>query len=140
MCDDTFLYNTSRNISKRPDKTPKTPWKTPGRPIETKTPRTIHKSAFKSAKKSKKKKPRKPRKSQLDISTLTDEQVALAALQSNQILSLKLRKRHRESASMALDRSTMTWLTEIGIWEATLIRRYANIGAGYALIWAMASG
>lgn len=88
----------TRSVAPTPLRTPKTPWKTPGRPIETKTPRTIHKSAFKSAKKSKKKKPRKPRKSQLDISTLTDEQVALAALQSNQILSLKLRKRYYAEA------------------------------------------
>lgn len=84
---------TSRSVAPTPLRTPKTPFKTPRAPIETRTPRTIHKSAFKSAKKDKKKK-KKPRKSQLDISTLTDEQVALAALQSNQILHLKLRKRY----------------------------------------------
>lgn len=73
-----------------PPRTPKTPRKS----MATRTPRPIPKSAFKSAKKDKKKKKKKPRKSQLDISALTDEQVALVALQSSQILHLKLRKRY----------------------------------------------
>lgn len=76
-----------------PSRTPKTPRKS----MATKTPRPIPKSAFATAKKSKKK-AKKPRKSQLDISALTDEQVALAALQSNQILNLKLRKRYYAEA------------------------------------------
>lgn len=71
--------------------------KTPRKSMATKTPRPIPKSAFASAKKHKKK-AKKPRKSQLDISALTDEQVALAALQSNQILNLKLRKRYYAEA------------------------------------------
>lgn len=76
-----------------PARTPKTPRKS----MATKTPRPIPKSAFASAKKHKKK-AKKPRKSQLDISALTDEQVALAALQSSQILNLKLRKRYYAEA------------------------------------------
>ena len=79
-----------------PVRTPKTPG--PRKSMATKTPRTIPKSAFASAKKHKKKKAKKPRKSQLDISALTDEQVALAALQSSQILNLKLRKRYYAEA------------------------------------------
>lgn len=84
----------SRDILPTPLRTPKTPFKTPYKG-PTKTPRVIPKSAFASAKKHKKK---KPRKSQLDISALTDEQVALAALQSSQILHMKLRKRYYAEA------------------------------------------
>ena len=77
-----------------PLRTPKTPRKS----MATRTPRPIPKSAFKSVKKDKKKKKKKPRKSQLDISALTEEQAALAALESNQILHLKLRKRYYAEA------------------------------------------
>lgn len=62
-----------------------------------KTPRTVQRSAFKSVAGSappQKKKKKKARKSQIDISALTNEQIALAALQSNEILHLKLRKRY----------------------------------------------
>ena len=46
-------------------------------------------------KKRKAKKPQKaPRKSELDMSALTNEQAALAALESNQILHLRLRKKY----------------------------------------------
>lgn len=77
---------------------PSTP-KAPRKSMATRTPRPIPKSAFKSSKKDKsKKKKKKPRKSHLDISALTDEQVALAALQSSQILHLKLRKRYYAEA------------------------------------------
>src|SRR5882762_247436 len=46
--------------------------------------------------KDKKKKPKKlkPRKSELNMEALTNEQAALAALESNQILHLRLRKRY----------------------------------------------
>lgn len=83
----------SRSVAPTPLRTPKTPFKTPGRPLPSQTPRTVQKSA-KQAKKKKK----KPRKSHLDISALTNEQVALAALQSDQILHLKLRKRYYAEA------------------------------------------
>ena len=78
------------SIAPTPLRTPKTPFRTPKAP---KTPRTVQQSAKKP-----KKKKRKPRKSQLDLSALTDEQVALAALQSSQILHLKLRKRYYAEA------------------------------------------
>ncbi|TDL22771.1 hypothetical protein BD410DRAFT_898004 [Rickenella mellea] len=84
-----ITLNNMKTPFRTPYKTPKkTPAKTPGR--TPKTPRTVQKST----KKDKKKKKKKPRKSQLDISALTDEQVALAALQSNQILHLKLRRKY----------------------------------------------
>ncbi|KAH8113838.1 non-SMC mitotic condensation complex subunit 1-domain-containing protein [Phellopilus nigrolimitatus] len=83
-----------------PLRTPRTPYKTPRKSMATRTPRTIPKSAFATAKKDRKKKKskKKARKSQLDISALTDEQVALAALESSQILNLKLRKRYYAEA------------------------------------------
>lgn len=84
-----ITLNNMKTPFRTPYKTPrKTPAKTPGR--TPKTPRTVQKST----KKDKKKKKKKARKSQLDISALTDEQVALAALQSNQILHLKLRRKY----------------------------------------------
>ncbi|KAI0063924.1 hypothetical protein BV25DRAFT_1906937 [Artomyces pyxidatus] len=48
----------------------------------------------KKSSKAKKKEGQKKRKSELDIATLTNEQAALAALESNQILHLRLRKRY----------------------------------------------
>lgn len=42
----------------------------------------------------KKKKSKKPRKSELDIEALTNEQAALAALESDKLLHLRLRKRY----------------------------------------------
>lgn len=48
------------------------------------TPRTPKKS----------KKDKKPRKSELDMAALNNEQEALAALESNQLLHLRLRKRY----------------------------------------------
>lgn len=92
--DNATPMNSDAAMAPTPLRTPKTPRKS----MATRTPRTIPKSAFKSAKKEKKKKAKKPRKSQLDISALTDEQVALAALQSSQILNLKLRKRYYAEA------------------------------------------
>jgi condensin complex subunit 1 len=71
-----------------PMKTPrKTPRKTP------KTPRTVKGTATKTPKPKKAKKV-KPRKSELDMAALTNEQAALAALESNQILHLRLRKKY----------------------------------------------
>ncbi len=81
----------SRHLAPTPLRTPKTPFKTPGRAPPAKTPRTIQQSL-------KKKKKKKSRKSHLDISALTNEQVALAALESNQLLHLKLRKRYYAEA------------------------------------------
>ncbi|KAL5499094.1 CND1 [Sanghuangporus vaninii] len=92
--DNPTPMNSDAPMAPTPLRTPKTSRKS----MATRTPRTIPKSAFKSAKKDKKKKAKKPRKSQLDISALTDEQVALAALQSSQILNLKLRKRYYAEA------------------------------------------
>ncbi len=80
----------SRHLAPTPLRTPKTPFKTPGRAPPAKTPRTIQQSL--------KKKKKKSRKSHLDISALTNEQVALAALESNQLLHLKLRKRYYAEA------------------------------------------
>jgi condensin complex subunit 1 len=65
-------------------------------PLQTpmKTPRrTPHKTP-----KQKKHKKRKRRQSQLDMAALTNEQAALAALESNQILHLRLRKRYYAEA------------------------------------------
>ncbi|OCB84889.1 hypothetical protein A7U60_g8111 [Sanghuangporus baumii] len=92
--DNPTPMNSNAAMAPTPLRTPKTPRKS----MATRTPRAIPKSAFKSAKKDKKKKTKKPRKSQLDISALTNEQVALAALQSSQILNLKLRKRYYAEA------------------------------------------
>ncbi|KAI5117543.1 hypothetical protein M0805_004372 [Coniferiporia weirii] len=98
---DEGIYEDDENSTPRPSDAPtplRTP-KTPRKSMATRTPRVIPKSAFASVKKNKKKKKsKKPRKSQLDISALTDEQVALAALQSSQILNLKLRKRYYAEA------------------------------------------
>src|ERR1700722_2830234 len=76
-----------------PMKTPKkTPMQTP-RKIP-KTPRTA-----KSAKTPKRKKSKsRRRKSVLDMAALTNEQEALAALESNQILHLKLRRKYYAEA------------------------------------------
>ena len=68
-------------------KTPRTPSRRSAAP---KTPRTV-----KSVQKPKKGKKKKGRKSDaLDLSALTNEQAALAALESNHILHLRLRKRY----------------------------------------------
>jgi condensin complex subunit 1 len=48
----------------------------------------------KTPKTKKKSKKLKPRKSELNMEALTNEQAALAALESNQILHLRLRKRY----------------------------------------------
>lgn len=45
-------------------------------------------------KRTKKSKKLKPRKSELNMEALTNEQAALAALESNQILHLRLRKKY----------------------------------------------
>lgn len=47
-----------------------------------------------SPKKARKSKKKRGRKSELDMQALTDEQVALAALESDQILHLRLRKKY----------------------------------------------
>lgn len=73
--------------SSSPRKIPKTP-KTSRAAGIPKTPRTVKSTAKKLKKK------KKARRSELDISTLTDEQVALAALESDKLLHLKLRKRY----------------------------------------------
>jgi condensin complex subunit 1 len=49
-------------------------------------------------KKEKKSKKSKPRKSELDMAALTSEQAALAALESNQLLHLRLRKKYYSEA------------------------------------------
>lgn len=79
------------HLAPTPLRTPKTPFKTPGR-ANPKTPRTVQQSM------KKKKKKKKARKSHLDISALTNEQVALAALESNQMLNLKLRRKYYAEA------------------------------------------
>lgn len=48
--------------------------------------------------KRKSKKSKKGRKSEIDMAALTNEQVALAALEGNQLLSLKLRKKYYSEA------------------------------------------
>lgn len=90
-------FEEGENMTPHDGNVPRTP-KTPRKSMATRTPRPIPKSAFKSAKKDKTKKKKKSRKSHLDISALTDEQVALAALQSSQILHFKLRKRYYAEA------------------------------------------
>lgn len=80
-----------------PLRTPKTPFK---------TPHTVPRTAKQSARRSgidgdddgTVKKRKRTRKSQIDISALTNEQVALAALQSSKLLHLKLRKRYYAEA------------------------------------------
>ena len=51
-----------------------------------------------SSSSSKKEKKKGGRKSELDMAALTDEQAALAALESNQLLHLRLRKRYYSEA------------------------------------------
>jgi condensin complex subunit 1 len=46
----------------------------------------------------KKKKGKKPRKSEIDMAALTDEQAALAALESDQLLHLRLRRKYYAEA------------------------------------------
>lgn len=91
-----------RSAAPTPLRTPKTPFKTPRKSMAAKTPRTAFKSATKGAsgdgEGEKKKKKKKSRKSQMALAALTDEQVALAALQSSQMLHLKLRKRYYAEA------------------------------------------
>lgn len=60
-------------------------------------PRAAEKPAL-SRRKPTKRPVMKTRRAYLDISTLTDEQVALAALQSDQVLHLKLRKKYYAEA------------------------------------------
>lgn len=84
----------SGSVSPTPLRTPKTPFQTPR---NQKTPRTVLKSATQPPTEKKKKKKSK-RKSQLDLPALTNKQVALAALQSSQILHLKLCKRYYAEA------------------------------------------
>jgi condensin complex subunit 1 len=50
--------------------------------------------AASTPKKSKKKSKKKGRKSEIDMAALTSEQAALAALEGNELLSLKLRKKY----------------------------------------------
>jgi condensin complex subunit 1 len=73
----------------------KTPMKTPRR--TPKTTRTIKRSVKKTPKPKKLRK-KKPRKSELDMAALTNEQAALAALENNQILHLRLRKKYYAEA------------------------------------------
>ena len=87
---------SSRGVAPTPLRTPKTPFKTPKTVPRTVKQTARHKDIDADAEGTVKKK--KPRKSQIDISALTDEQVALAALQSSKMLHLKLRKRYYAEA------------------------------------------
>jgi condensin complex subunit 1 len=60
-------------------------------------PKTPRRNA-KGKKKAKAKKAKAPRKSELDMSALTNEQAALAALEGNQLLHLRLRKKYYAEA------------------------------------------
>ena len=72
---------------------PATPARTPARSRATpKTPGTVKSNAVTPRPKKKKKKARKS--DALDLSALTNEQAALAALESNHILHLRLRKKY----------------------------------------------
>jgi condensin complex subunit 1 len=71
---------------------PRTP-KTPARTRVPQTPGTVRTDSQETPRPKKKKK--KPRKTEgVLLAAMTDEQVALAALESNQILHLKLRKKY----------------------------------------------
>jgi condensin complex subunit 1 len=58
------------------------------------TSMTDESSAGPSRKRSKKAKAKKPRQSGVDITVLTDEQAALAALQSSDLLHLRLKRKY----------------------------------------------
>jgi condensin complex subunit 1 len=95
--DDTLVH--SMLIDDGPEQTPlQTPLQTPKRtPFRTpKTPHTAKSVAV--TPKPKKHKKAKPRKSELDLAALTNEQAALAALDSNQTTYLRLRKRYYAEA------------------------------------------
>jgi condensin complex subunit 1 len=88
---------TSHGIAPTPLRTPKTPYKTP-RTVPRTVKQTARRRAIEDDVEGTVKKKKKPRKSQVDISALTDEQVALAALQSSKVLHLKLRKKYYAEA------------------------------------------
>jgi condensin complex subunit 1 len=92
----TPLQTPMKGALETPLQTPlETPMKTPAR--TPKTPRTVKRTAKKTPKPKKLRK-KKHRKSELDMSALTNEQAALAALESNQILHLRLRKKYYAEA------------------------------------------